>query len=60
MARLTETEKEQLRSAARRSAPVPPKPAPRPLGDFVEFSTWVSSFKRVTKPVRFEGQHWKL
>jgi hypothetical protein len=60
MARLSEREKAQSRLAAQRPAPVPPKPALRPVGDFVEFATWVSALKQVPKPVRFEGQHWKL
>ncbi len=60
MARLSEPEKEQLRLAARRPAPLQPKLAPRPFRDFVEFATWMSSFKQVPKPVRFGGEHWKL
>jgi hypothetical protein len=60
MARLTEIEKAQLLAAARRPAPRPPKPVLRPAADFVEFVSFASGLKPVTKPVRFGGKHWKL
>ena len=60
MARLSEREKEQLMSAARRKTAPAPKPVVRPPSDFVEFATFASTFKKGVKPVRFEGEHWKL
>ncbi len=60
MARLTEIEKAQLLTAAQRPSPRPPKPALRPVSDFVEFTTFASRLAPVVKPVRFDGKHWKL
>lgn len=60
MARLSELEKEQLLSAARRKTARAPKPATQSPRDFLEFATFASTLSPVVKPVRFEGKHWKL
>lgn len=60
MARLSEQEKKQLRSATRRASPRAPKVPLRPVRDFVEFATFASTLNPAPKPVRFGGQHWKL
>lgn len=60
MARLTEQEKIQLQLAAERKTPRQP-PVPRMTPEqFAEFATFASQFSTAPKPVRFEGQHWKL
>jgi hypothetical protein len=60
MAWLTEQEKSQLRSGARRRAPAPPPAPARPFEDFLAFLTFASAFKPAPKPVRFTGSNWKL
>jgi len=60
MARLSEHEKKQLLSAARREAAPAPKPPIRPAADYMDFATFASTFAPVVKPVRFDGKHWKL
>jgi len=60
MARLSEREKVQLKTAARRKAPRPPPVSRQPAERFVAFASFASQFKPAPKPVRFIGEHWKL
>lgn len=60
MARLSEREKAQLQEATRRKASPPPRVRRLSSESYVAFATFVSSLKPVPKPVRFEGNQWKL
>ena len=67
MTKLTETEKAQLKRAARfnRSArsgrqPNDPRPAALSPADFMEFATFASQFSRRPNRTPFKGNHWKL
>jgi hypothetical protein len=60
MARLSETDKVQLRRPIK---PATPKATPLPQVSaraFAEFATFASHFNRARKPVRFEGRQWRL
>lgn len=60
MARLSEQEKRQLKTAAERKTPRPPPMPPRPIEEFLAFASFASELKPASKPVRFGGEHWKL
>ena len=69
MARLTEDEKRELLRIAD-AGPIggdtgvaeerePPRRLLTPL-EYAEIATFASRFDRSVKPVRFDGEHWKL
>ncbi len=60
MARLSEQEKLQLKTAADRKTPRPPPVSLQPAERFLAFASFASQLKPALKPVRFVGQHWKL
>ena len=60
MARLSEQEKRQLKTAAERKTPQPPPMSPRPIEQFLAFASFASELKPVPKLVQFGGDHWKL
>jgi hypothetical protein len=60
MARLSKSERAQLKAAAERRGPRPPRVPPLPPRAYLEFATFAARFDRSIKPVRFTGEHWKL
>jgi hypothetical protein len=61
MTRLSESEKQQLKSPRPGKSPQP-APAVKVMSPaaYMEFATLAARFDRSVKPVRFEGAHWKL
>jgi hypothetical protein len=62
MARLAEAEIRELSRHIKLPARAQMQPPHRPLPvlAYIEFATFANHFSRATKPVRFQGDHWKL
>jgi hypothetical protein len=62
MARIAEAEKRELSRHIKMPAREPMQPLHRPVPvlAYIEFATFANHFSRATKPVRFQGDHWKL
>jgi hypothetical protein len=60
MARLSKTERTQIKEAMERRTLRPPPLRTSSPRCYMEFATFAARFNRSAKPVRFTGQHWKL
>ncbi len=60
MAKLSDIDKAQLRRPIKSAGQKPPPSPQVSVRAFAEFATFASRFNRARKPVRFDGQHWRL